>query len=324
MCFINVVFIVSNVSLIDETIYLVGGGSWWKLGPKPPRAGWIYRDMRHVKTFALFEAREGLTPGQVQFLNRYVKGTWSLNPETGLVDVEGSFVCTGKILTGLSGFRFGTVSEDFYFSSNQLQTLEGGPHTVGKDYNCGSNQLRSLKGAPRVVGGNFQCAGNKLQTLEGGPQEVRGSFYCGLNQLYSLEGAPQEVGLDFTCHQNKLTSLEGAPQTVGGRFDCRSNNLTSLVGAPQEIVGNFSCDAFDIPKGEWNPVGWWTAAQKNDQAAKLLIPLLTESQLDSWMTRNPLDLDLLNDFPEIKSGVLKRTGMRDISKVASALRNKFI
>lgn len=280
--------------------------------------------MKHVKTFSLFEARKVLTKAQVEFLNRYTQGIWKQNPETGLVDIKGSFVCNGEGLTDLSGVRFGNVSKTFKCYSNKLQTLEGGPQTVGENYICSSNKLQSLKGAPLVVGEYFDCAANELETLEGAPQKVGRGFDCHKNNLRSLEGAPPTVGREFFCSDNNLTSLEGAPQTVGMDFDCRKNNLRSLEGAPQEVVGNFSCDAFIIPRGEWGLKGWLEAAQKNNQAAKLLIPLLTESQLDSWMTQNPLDLDLLNDFPEIKSGVLKRTGMRDISKVASALRNKFI
>ena len=45
------------------------------------------------------------------------------------------------------------------------------------------------------------------------------------------------------------------------------------------------------------------------------------SHLDEWIKRNPLDLDLLDEFPEIKAGVIQRTGIKDISKLARLNRS---
>jgi hypothetical protein len=49
-----------------------------------------------------------------------------------------------------------------------------------------------------------------------------------------------------------------------------------------------------------------------------------DSIFDDYMTKNPLDLHLLNDHPEIKAGVLKRTGMRDYSAIGRNLKNGLI
>ncbi len=301
--------------------------------------------MKHIKTFSLFEARKTLTKVQVEFLDRYVQETWKYDPETGLVDIEGVFYLHDKRAKSFRGIRFGQVSGSFNCSVNELTSLEGAPKKVEGDFECYHNQLKSLKGGPQIVGGDFNCSHNRLTSLEGAPQTVGGHFRCYDNNLTSLEGAPQTVDKSFYCFYSKLTSLEGAPQTVGGHFQCSDNNLTSLEGAPQTVGqdfvcvnnplkslkgapravgGKFECDAFQLDPGEWNPVGWLKAAQKNYQAAKLLVPLLTEPQLDVWMRKNPLDLDLLDDFPEIKAGVLKRTGLRDISKLSASLRQKLL
>jgi len=146
---------------------------------------------------------------QIKFLNKYTRGTWTLNEKTGLVDIEGNFDCDDEKLTNFKGVKFGVVTG--YFS-------------------CSDNSLTSLVGAPQEVGEGFYCSDNNLTSLEGAPQKVGEGFYCSDNNLTSLEGAPQEVGGNFYCRYNKLTSLVGAPQKVGGHFNCERNMLTNLQG----------------------------------------------------------------------------------------------
>ena len=140
-----------------------------------------------------------LTKKQIEFLNRYTKGTWTYDAATGVVDVDGNFICCGRRLKTLCGIKFGKVSGAFV---------------------CSENKLTSLQGAPREVGSDFICFRNKLTSLEGAPQEVGWGFFCFHNELTSLKGAPQKVGGHFICEHNKLTSLEGAPQEIGGWFTC--------------------------------------------------------------------------------------------------------
>jgi hypothetical protein len=175
--------------------------------------------MKNLKTYhQLFENAGELTPEQVEWLDSCTRGTWTLNPQTGLVDVKGHFNCSEQGLTDFKGVRFGVVSGDFY---------------------CYGNRLTTLEGAPQEIGGYFYCENNRLTSLVGAPQEVGFWFSCDHNQLTSLEGAPQKVGGDFICSNNQLTSLEGAPQRVRGSFFCENNQLTSLDGAPREINGIF-------------------------------------------------------------------------------------
>jgi len=201
--------------------------------------------MRYIKAYQIFEASAtapaALTQEQIKWLDKCVKRKWKLNPQTGLVNVDGSFYCVDEGLTDLKGVKFGKVSEDFYCYYNGLTSLEGAPQSVSGDFKCYDNQLTSLEGAPQSVGGAFRCDGNELTSLVGAPQKVGGDFYCDNNELTSLEGAPQTVGGDFYCYGNQLTTLVGAPQTVGGRFDCENNELTTLEGAPQSVKGGFYC-----------------------------------------------------------------------------------
>ena len=183
--------------------------------------------MKHIKKFSLLEAQQILAPKQIRFLDRYTNGTWKLNPETGLVDIDGSFDCNNKGLKSLQGVRFGNVTGDFNCRGNQLVSLEGAPREVSGDFSCSFNQLVFLEGAPKEVGGDFNCGSNRLVSLEGAPQEVSGGFYCSGNQLVSLEGSPQKVGGVLYCDSNQLVSLEGAPQEVGGDFYCRWNPVSN-------------------------------------------------------------------------------------------------
>jgi len=166
-----------------------------------------------------------LTKKQINFLNNHTKRSWSLNPQTGLVDVKGDFDCSSRRFKSLQGIKFGKVSGYFDCSYNKLTSLEGAPQEVGRSFNCYYNNLTSLEGAPQEVGGSFCCSYNNLTSLEGGPQKVGGDFYCRNNKLTSLEGAPQKVGGHFACHTNQLTSLEGAPKEVGSHFYCHSNPI---------------------------------------------------------------------------------------------------
>ena len=182
--------------------------------------------MKHLRGFEeLFESSQELTQEQRDWLDECVSGRWQINPQTGLVDVEGNFNCQMQGLTDFKGVRFGEVSGSFYCYGNQLTSLEGAPQKVGVSFNCSDNQLTSLKGAPESVNG----------------YKYDGYFYCNDNQLTSLEGAPEVIGGNFHCFGNRLTSLKGAPRTIGGNFDFTYNKLTSLEGAPQTVYAKLYC-----------------------------------------------------------------------------------
>jgi hypothetical protein len=246
-----------------------------------------------------------LTKKQEAFLNRYTKGTWSVNPTTGLVDIQGSFdsYSVNKGEKSFFGVKFGNVTGDFACIGNKLQSLEGAPKKVDGNFDCNQNKLQSLEGAPQEVGGNFYCHKNKLQSLEGAPQKVDGDFRCSSNLIQSLVGAPREVGGDFICTFNQLQSLAGAPQKVVRNFFCEYNELRSLAGAPQKVGGNFyctfnplqslegaplegkglfECNQFRLMKGEWNMEGWLEVLRNGSKLAKKLILTFPYIQPDWW------------------------------------------
>ena len=111
--------------------------------------------MKHIKLFEAFST-QSLTEDQINWLDKCVRRSWSLNPLTGLVDVDGDFYCVGQGLKDFKGVAFGHVGRHFDCRDNQLTSLEGAPQTVGGYFSCISNQLTSLEGAPQTVGGNFR------------------------------------------------------------------------------------------------------------------------------------------------------------------------
>ena len=119
--------------------------------------------MRNLKTYhQLFENIQELTPEQVKWLNKCTDGGWKLNSQTGLVDVDGDFVCSKHDLTDFKGIRFGVVSGDFICEYNQLISLVGSPQDVGGHFSCSNNQLTTLEGAPQKVGGLLNCEDNPV------------------------------------------------------------------------------------------------------------------------------------------------------------------
>ena len=188
--------------------------------------------MKYIREYQVFEASASpaaLTEEQIEWLDKCVNGSWKLNPQTGLINVDGNFYCSERGLTDFKGVRFGKVSEHFVCGDNQLTSLEGAPKTVGGYFDCYDNQLTTLEGAPQTVGGDFDCHDNELTTLEGAPQTVSGYFDCHDNNLTTLEGAPQSVGKSFLCGGNQLTSLVGAPKTVYDDFYCGNNPVSETT-----------------------------------------------------------------------------------------------
>jgi len=269
--------------------------------------------MKHLKPFALFEAQASntLSPQQQDFLDRYTEGTWSVNPATGLVDVQGKFNCYGRGLKSLYGIQFGQVTGDFWCNSNLLTSLAGAPQTVVGSFYCDENLLTSLVGAPQTVAGGFNCDHNLLTSLEGAPQKVGGEFDCDYNQLTSLAGAPKTVKGGFYCSNNLLTSLAGAPQTVEGHFLCSNNQLISLVGAPQTVTGGFVCYVFQLKPGQWNLAGWSQVLRTGSTEARKLIPTLPYLQPQYWLDLHRSDRQKFNarwlpyrQDPEVRSTTL--------------------
>ena len=70
--------------------------------------------MKYIRNYKVFENNTDLTDDQKDFLDEYTNGTWEVNPDTGLIDVQGSFDCDSMKLNDFKGLRFGNVSRYFF------------------------------------------------------------------------------------------------------------------------------------------------------------------------------------------------------------------
>lgn len=169
-----------------------------------------------------------LNPRQIKALDKATEkrwssdpiSTWKINPETGLVDIDGRFNAPSSddFRNGsLLGIKFGIADGDFIISALGLTSLEGCPQEVTGTFNASNNKIENLIDGPKKVGKSYNVSGN--------------------NKLVSLEGAPEEIGETFNVTDcTSLPSLEGGPKKAGA-YECNSTVIRSLKGAPIEIKG---------------------------------------------------------------------------------------
>ena len=145
-----------------------------------------------------------LTQRQKDFLDRYTRGVWEINPLNGLVDIEGDFHYENRkseVKSPLRGIRFGEVTGDFSFGSypSSLNDFSGFPYKVGGNFNGSSNNVVSLKGGPKEVGGDYKISFNyRLKNFEYAPEIINGDFVCRFTKdIESLEGLPKWIGGDL-------------------------------------------------------------------------------------------------------------------------------
>lgn len=176
--------------------------------------------------------------------------------------IEGDVEVTSLDLKKLLDLSDVEVKGDFDCRDNNLNSLEGAPHTV-VNFSCSYNPLINLEGSPHIVRGRFLCRENGLTSLKGSPLTIETNFTCSTNRLINLEGGPQTVIGTFECSYNRLISLKGAPNTVAtgsimdtspgmdfytwdstfycNAFICSNNLLPNLNGAPTTVGGSFDC-----------------------------------------------------------------------------------
>ncbi len=251
--------------------------------------------MKHLQSFSLCEAQfSGLSPDQEAFLNEYTNGTWSVNRQTGLVDVEGDFDCSYKRLKSMSGISFGHVSGNFYCGGNQLTTLAGAPQTVGGDFWCFRNQLTTLAGAPQTVAGHFLCSYNQLTTLAGAPQTVDGFFSCADNQLTTLSGAPQTVDGIFKCDSFEVRSGKWNPQGWTEILATGDSKARRLIVTLPYLDPSYWLELHRSNRRKFNEI--WLGYRQDPEVRKIALFQEVEAALSGRALDNLNDLQDLRDF----------------------------
>jgi hypothetical protein len=177
-----------------------------------------------------------LTQRQKDFLDKYTRGVWKINPLNGLVDIDGDFfysISNIIVKSPLRGIRFGEVTGDFYFEAfpSYLDDFSGFPYKVGGNFSGSRNNVISLKGGPKEVGGNYKISFNRrLKNFEYAPERINGDFVCRFTRdLESFEGLPKYIGGD-------LNLTDGNPWQQ--KID--TNNL--ILVYQSEIAGSIRFD----------------------------------------------------------------------------------
>jgi hypothetical protein len=225
-----------------------------------------------------------LTREDILLINASTKAHWKWNPNTNSVDVNGSITISPSGSNKLGGFKFGKVKGEFSLGLDDvIDSIEDfAPSSVGKISIWGKNGgIKSTKGFPTGIKGSISIGGKSLESLE----DLDLSFGAEYLMTEFFDIRPFDVE---TCL--KVLSL-GSVKTY------------YRVGSGYEIANN----------GYANP-------GDDDKARDLIGTILGNESLDSYFKKNPLKINLLDDYPDIKEGVLKRTGMRDLSKVANSLQ----
>lgn len=196
-----------------------------------------------------------LTPRQIEALDQACKNpytysssakdsTWSINPETGLVDIIGNFSGSSsnsiKNAKNLLGIKFGRVEGDFIVNACSLTSMEGFPVEVTGSVQASTNRFEDLEGSPRKIGKSFYVNNNTvLKSLKGAPEEVGGDFVIeSCSSLDSLEGCTPKIGGSMRLERTAIRDLKGAPKEVGYNstsvtfYSSYCYNLSSLEGAP--------------------------------------------------------------------------------------------
>lgn len=199
-----------------------------------------------------------LKPAQVKALDEGTSakyswdapGKWSINPETGRVDVEGDFICgkspSMRNTSSLLGINFGEIGKEFDASMIGLKSLEGSPLEVRGNFNISRSKVPNLIGAPKKVSGYYNVSGNtNLISLEGSPDFVGGDINVSGTSIRSLVGGPSSMeGTAFSAYDcPNLSSLEGAPKNPDKSVLYRLEDcplLYSLEGLPLEGKYRFS------------------------------------------------------------------------------------
>ena len=126
--------------------------------------------MKHLQNFKLFQESDydwtksdsgeefyELPNSYKKWLDECTTGSWSRDPKTKLVNVEGDFDCSfGGLKVMPHGLNFGKIAGSFFCSGNEFENLTGFPKFVKKKFNIEDNPIKNYEGAPFSVGWSFQ------------------------------------------------------------------------------------------------------------------------------------------------------------------------
>jgi hypothetical protein len=231
-----------------------------------------------------------LTASQIIEINKGTRSKWKWNRVSQAVDISGTFSQDPQTSDPdiLASINFGTVKGKFVITRlNDLESLEFLPEKVG-----GEMLLYSLGGIKDLM---------TFPTIE----------------------VSESLRILSVNHGRRTMSESPTLDSLAGYFD------------RERKIGAFQCDYFYaspfdmevvpmiMDKGPGSYIdhhyqnSHYMIFSKDDDKFKEFIATTLP---DSHFQKNPLDLQYLKNYPDIKDGVLKRTGLRDFSDLGFALK----
>ncbi len=226
-----------------------------------------------------------LTREDILLISKSTKASWKWNPNTNSVDVNGSINISPLDSNKLGRFKFGKIKGEFSVGlADAIDSIEDfAPSAVGKISIWGQGGgIRSTKGFPSGIKGAIHISGKSLKSLE----DLNLSF--GAESLMTNFFDIRPFDIESCLKVLELGSTRTYYRVGGGGYEISPN--------PDARPGD------------------------DDRARSLITTILSNEILDSYFKKNPLKINLLDDYPDIKQGVLKRIGIRDLSKVAKGLQ----
>jgi hypothetical protein len=244
----------------------------------------IVRYSKESERNSVSERTGPLTQEQIKAINVFTQAPWRWNTKTESVDVDGKVVIMYNPTFNpevIGTFKFGRVKGEFNLQGAYFDR----------------DTLENF--APDYVGGNVMLFSVNLKDMKGFPSIVKGRIF--------ISGTPG--------------SLEGiimeAEELSTDYFIARPWNIKNAL----IILDRGSVDVEDTRAGvEAIKRHWNDKPDRSKKASQLVSTVLSDDVLDDYFKYNPLKLHILDDYPDIKSGVLKRTGMKDLSGVGKGLQ----
>jgi len=244
----------------------------------------IVRYSKELERNSVSERTGPLTQEQIKAINVFTQAPWRWNTKTESVDVDGKVVIVYNPTFNpevIGTFKFGRVKGEFNLQGAYFDR----------------DTLENF--APDYVGGNVMLFSVNLKDMKGFPSIVKGRIRIS-GTPGSLEGIPME-----------------AEELSTDYFIARPWNIKNAL----IILDRGSVDVEDTRAGvEAIKRHWDDKPDRSKKASQLVSTVLSDDVLDDYFKYNPLKLHILDDYPDIKSGVLKRTGMKDLSGVGKGLQ----
>lgn len=244
----------------------------------------IDRYSKELERNTVSERTGPLTPEQINAINSFTQAPWRWNTKTESVDVDGKVKVmnsAGLDKDVIGTFKFGKVKGEFELQGSHFE-------------------LDTLENfAPDYVGKNVMMFSTDLKDMKGFPSTVKGRIWIS-GDIGSLKGVPME-----------------AEELSTDYFIARPWNIKNAL----IILDRGAVDVEDTRAGvEAIKRHWDDNPNRSKKASQLASTVLSDDIIDEYFKNNPLKLYILDPYPEIKAGVLKRTGMKDLSGVGKGLQ----